>query len=90
MPQYWGVKDSKREKFLKSFGIHLSKIRRQKKISQEQLSFDTGIDLSTISRIERGILNISIYNVSKIAKALGVLCKDLHDFETWATYICEK
>jgi transcriptional regulator with XRE-family HTH domain len=75
------VKDSKKEKFLKTFGTHVAKIRRQKKISQEQLSFDTGIDLSTISRIERGILNISIYNAYRIAKGLGVPYSQLHDFE---------
>ena len=81
MPQFYRVKDIKKEKFLKTFGIHLSKIRKAKKISQEQLSFDTGIDLSTISRVERGILNISTYNAYLIAKALSIPYSQLHDFD---------
>jgi transcriptional regulator with XRE-family HTH domain len=35
----------------------------------------------TISRIERGLLNISIGNVYKIASALNIHYKELFDFE---------
>ena len=75
------MKKGEREKFLKIFGTHLAKIRRQRKVSQEQLSFDTEIDLSTISRVERGILNISIYNVFKIANSLSIPYRDLYDID---------
>ena len=75
------MKNSDREILLKSFGNHLSELRREKRISQDQLAFDAGIDLSTLSKIERGILNISIYNAYKIAKVLNIPYKELFDFE---------
>jgi len=74
------VKKSNRDTFLYSFGYNLAELRRKKNISQEQLSFDADIDLSTLSKIERGILNISIYNVFKISKALNIHYRDLFDF----------
>lgn len=75
------VKQTENERFLKSFGKHLSEMRRKKNISQEQLSFDADISLSSISKIERGILNISISNAYKIAKALNIHSSDLFKFE---------
>lgn len=68
-------------RFLIQFGKHLADIRRKKRISQEQLSFDADISLSTLSKLERGILNVSISNLYKIAKALKVHQKDLLDFD---------
>lgn len=68
-------------RFLIMFGKHLAEMRRQKNISQEQLSFDADISLSTLSKIERGILNVSISNAYKIAKALKVHYKELFDFD---------
>jgi len=59
----------------------LADIRREKKISQEQLAFDADIDLGTLSKLERGVLNISIYNAFKLSKALSVPYKDLFNFE---------
>ncbi len=67
--------------FLKAFGKHLVIIRKEKGYSQETLSFEADLDVMTISRIERGLLNISIGNVYKIATALNIHCKDLFDFE---------
>ena len=68
-------------KFLIMFGRHLAEMRRVRDISQEQLSFDAEISLSTLSKIERGVLNISISNVFKISKALNLHYKELFDFE---------
>lgn len=67
--------------FLKAFGKHLTVKRKEKQISQETLSFEAGLDVMTISRIERGLLNISIGNVYKIATALKIHYKELFDFE---------
>jgi transcriptional regulator with XRE-family HTH domain len=75
------VKKSEKEKFLKSFGSHLAELRRERNISQEQLSFDAEIDLSTLSKIERGVLNISTYNAFKISKALEIPFKEIFDFQ---------
>ena len=67
--------------FLNVFGKHLSELRRQKNITQDKLAFDAGIDIGTLSKMERGILNISIYNAYKIAKVLNIPYKELFDFK---------
>ncbi len=71
---------SEKEKYLKSFGKHLTQLRLSKNLSQAQLSYEVDLDVMTISRIERGLLNISIVNSYKISKALGVEQKELFDF----------
>ena len=68
------------EKYLKSFGKYLKKLREDKKISQADLAFECEMEISQISRIERGLINTSISNVYYIAKALGISPKDLFDF----------
>lgn len=56
----------------KHFGKEVRKQRRKQKISQLKLAELAKVDLSTISRIERGIENITLRNVFKITKALHV------------------
>jgi transcriptional regulator with XRE-family HTH domain len=66
---------------LKNFGTNLKKIRLQKKISQEELSYQSDLDISQIGRIERGSVNTSICVIQRIAKALNIEMKELFDFE---------
>jgi len=68
------------EKYLKSFGKHLKKLREEKNISQADLAYECGVEISQISRMERGLLNTSISNIYYIAKALQITPKDLLDF----------
>jgi transcriptional regulator with XRE-family HTH domain len=68
------------EKYIKSFGKHLKKLREEKNISQADLAYECGVEISQISRMERGLLNTSISNLYYIAKALKVDPKDLLDF----------
>lgn len=75
------VAKTEKDIFLKKFGENLAKLRRERKISQEQLSYDAEIDLGTLSKLERGLLNISAYNAYKISKALGITFKDIFDFD---------
>lgn len=63
-----------------AFGKNLKTVRKAKGITQEQLSFDTDIELRQIGRIERGEINTGIESVFKIAKALQIEPKDLFDF----------
>lgn len=67
--------------FLNNFGKHLAAKRKEKGFSQEALAFEADLDVMTISRIERGILNISIGNVYKLASAMGIHYKELLNFE---------
>ena len=61
----------------KKFGDKLRQIRKQKKISQEELAFRAKLHRTYVSDVERGSRNISIKNVEKIAKALDVSLPDL-------------
>ena len=66
--------------FLITFGKNLRKHRKLKGFTQEQLANDLGIEISQISRIERGVINTSINNVNSIAKVLKIDIKYLFDF----------
>lgn len=66
--------------FLQSFGKRLKQLREEKGISQAQLAFEAEIQISQISRIERGLINTTISNAKLIAKILDIPLKDLFDF----------
>ncbi len=70
--------------FLIDFGKHLRKIRKEHGFTQESLAFKVGIEISQISRIERGILNTSISTVYAIAQAIDIPVIELFDFEKGA------
>ena len=53
-------------------GIRIKQLRKEKGISQEELAFKAGLHRTYLSDIERGTRNVSIRNIEKIAKALGV------------------
>ena len=65
---------------MKEFGSNLKKIRLAKHITQAQLAIDCEVDVSVISRIERGVVNTSLSNINTIAKALAIQPKELFDF----------
>ena len=67
------------EILLKNFGANLKKLRSQRGISQEELSYQADLDISQIGRIERGKVNTSICVIQRIAKALEVEIKELFD-----------
>jgi transcriptional regulator with XRE-family HTH domain len=75
------VKHSKENNISKNFGKRLKTVRKQKQLSQEQVAFEADIEISQISRIERGIINTSIVQVYNICKVLGVTLSDLFDFD---------
>ncbi len=68
------------DEFLKCFGERLRTVRKSKGFTQEKLAFELGIEVSQISRLERGLLNTSISNVYLIAQKLGVKTSFLFDF----------
>lgn len=66
-----------RDEFLFKIGQSVRYLRLQKGISQEELAFDAGLNLNSISTFERGINNIKIKNLQKIAIALEVEIEDI-------------
>jgi transcriptional regulator with XRE-family HTH domain len=53
-------------------GRNLSKFRKEKGLTQEELAFDCELDRTYISGIERGIRNPTVLIIQKIATALKV------------------
>jgi transcriptional regulator with XRE-family HTH domain len=62
------------------FGLRLRELRKARNISQEELMAATGIHRTYLSEVERGIRNISIVNVEKIARALDVDAMEMFNF----------
>jgi transcriptional regulator with XRE-family HTH domain len=54
------------------FGNHVRSLRKQNGLSQEELSDKAGLHRTYIGMIERAEKNITLINIEKIAKALGV------------------
>lgn len=50
----------------------MRKLRAAQGLSQETLAFDSGLNRTYLSSVERSERNISIDNIARIAKALGV------------------
>lgn len=67
----------KEKEFQIALGNNLRNIRKSKGFTQEQLANELDIEISQISRIERGLITTSIYNFYKISKCLKVPISDL-------------
>ena len=69
------------KEYLIAFGSHLKKLRTIKNMSQEDLAYDCGMEISQISRMERGLLNTSVSNIYLISKSLNIPPKELLNFD---------
>lgn len=63
----------------KRFGEKLRRIRKEKGITQEELSFRSSLNKNYLSDVERGSRNISIQSVEKIAKGLEISPAELFE-----------
>lgn len=62
---------------LRRFGKRVRILRVGLGISQEELADRADLDRTYIGGIERGERNVSLVNISRVAKALGVAPRDL-------------
>lgn len=69
----------KNEKLLQ-LGKHLKSIRKQKKLTLEALCYKNGLEPSTISRIEQGIVEPKYLTLQKLADAYKIKLAQLLDF----------
>lgn len=61
----------------KTFGNKVRKLRLQKGLSQESFADKVNLHRTYIGSVERGEQNVSIDNIAKIAKGLGVSLSEL-------------
>ena len=53
-------------------GKQIKKLRQERELSQEALAREADIPYTTLTKIESGVIkNPSVYNIAKIAEALG-------------------
>ena len=71
------MKSAEVDNTLQRFGERIRSYRRKKGISQEKLAEISGLHRTYIGSIERGEQNISLKNIVKIARALGVPAVEL-------------
>ena len=62
---------------LRTIGLTIRALRRERGLSQEALAELSQIDRSYMSSVERGLRNVSVLNVARIAAALDVPVRDL-------------
>jgi len=65
---------------LTQFGKNVSKLRKSQNMSQEQLAQKSGLHRTHIGMIERAERNITLLNIEKLAKGLGVSIDELFRF----------
>lgn len=61
------------------FGKRLANLRKELGWSQEKLAIESGVARSYLSGVERGIRNIALLNICRLAETLGIPPKDLMD-----------
>ncbi len=54
------------------FGLAIKQRRHELGISQEELAYRASLHRTYVSDIERGMRNVSIENIAKLAKALNI------------------
>lgn len=58
-------------------GLRIKQVRTDKGMSQKDLAYEADLDRSYIASVENGQRNVSIVNIEKMAKALGVSLRTL-------------
>ena len=65
---------------LKKLAKQIIKYRKERELTQEELSAKTGISRSSIAMIETAQRDLTISKLSKISKALNITLSELLDF----------
>lgn len=67
------------QQLIKEFGLRIKQLRKERQLSQEQLSYATGFHRTYIGMIERGERNISLSNIAVFAKVFELTVSELLD-----------
>lgn len=71
------MQNVKDKKFLTSLGVNIKRLRKLRKITQLDLAVRMDNHPEQISRIERGMHNVTVCTLKKIAEVLEVSVSDL-------------
>ena len=74
------VREKAEDIFLQALGKRIATIRKEKHITQVELSYRCDIEKSNMRRIEAGNTNPTVLMLKKIAAGLGVNLMELLDF----------
>ena len=69
------------EEYISNLGIHIRQLREKKNISQQGLADLCDMPKTSIGRVERGEVSVTIKTIIKIANALEIEPKDILDFK---------
>lgn len=75
------MKKSKDKPFLIKLGINLKSLRLRANFTQEQLANEIGVEISQISRIERGLIATSVVTFYDISIALNIPLRSFFDLD---------
>lgn len=64
---------------LKKTGLRIKTLRMERHLTQERLSNDIGMAQSYLAEVENGKRNVSLVNITRIAKGLGVQLSELFE-----------
>ena len=78
--EFYSVDKLDKKIILIGFGNALRELRLAKGFTQEQLANELGVEISQISRIERGVINTSVTTLFAISKALKIDVSELFAF----------
>jgi transcriptional regulator with XRE-family HTH domain len=70
-----------KQSILIKFGEKVRNLRKEKGLSQEQLSFKAELHRTYIGMIERAEKNITLINIEKIANAFEISVNELMNFK---------
>ncbi|MGJ1404483.1 helix-turn-helix domain-containing protein [Sphingobacterium siyangense] len=65
-------------------GKHLKKLRTNKGLTQEKLSYESEVDKTYISEVENGKRNISVVNLEKLITTMGSTVRDFFNHNDFA------
>ena len=66
--------------YLNKLGKSIAKKRQDASLTQSGLALKCDMDRQAMHKIEKGMVNISVMTLKKIAEEIGVSPKDLLDF----------
>lgn len=69
------------EEYIVDLGVHIRQLRERKSISQRNLADMCNMPKTSIGRVERGEVSVTIRTLIKIANALEIEPKELLNFQ---------